>query len=186
MGKNTGVIIILSIISLTGLGLGGYTFITTVVSPQVVGNQGIILVGLWDELYVNMDYSPYDSTDYWLLEYGSNKMNDSNYISISNTNTRITLLKSGWYRLHISMVLKSIDALGYYWIRLYKNSALEGSMDFHETSANPESSFHVIDSSAFVYSNGTDYFEFVGYAIGDTDFSLDLNALNQLTIENLV
>lgn len=183
MGKNTGAIIILSIISLTGLGLGGYTFITTVVSPQDVGNQGIILVGLWDELYANMDYSPYNLAYHWLLEYGNNKLNDSNYISISNSNTRITLLKSGWYRLHISMVLGDIDALGSYKIGLYKNSVIELFMDYYGTSVDPGSSFNVIDSSAFVYSNGTDYFEFTGHALGDNDFSPESNAYNQFSIE---
>ena len=83
------------------------------------------------------------------------------------------------------MVLRSIDSSSHYWIRLLKNGDLEFSMDYHGTSIDP-ASFHNIDSSAFVHSNGTDYFEFNGFSMIDVDFSIDLNALNQLTIEYVV
>ena len=48
MSKNTVGFVILGIISIAGLGLGGYTYYTTLVNPQIVENQGIILVGIWD------------------------------------------------------------------------------------------------------------------------------------------
>lgn len=179
-------IIILIIISLTGLGLGGYTFIRTLAPPLVVENQRLILVGVWDALDDNLDFTPHDFTNNWLLEYGDNKIYNSKYISISNTNTRITLVKSGWYRLHLSIVLGSIDTSSTYWMELLKNGALEFSMDRHQTSADLESTFHVIDSSVFVYSNGADYFEFNGISNPDTAFSPGINSYNQMTIEYVV
>ncbi len=63
-----------------------------------------ILVGVWEDLSRNMDYTPFTSNGNWLFEFGDNKLNNTDYISVSNTNTRITLVKSGWYRIHVSVL----------------------------------------------------------------------------------
>ncbi len=46
MSKNTAGFVILGIISIAGLGLGGYTFYMTSLNSQIEENQGLILVGI--------------------------------------------------------------------------------------------------------------------------------------------
>ncbi len=182
MSKNTAGIIILSIISLTGLGLGGYTFIMTLSPPPVVENQGLILVGIWDALEDNLDFAPHNLQNDWLLEFGDNKLSNPDYISVSNNNTRITLLTSGWYRIHLSVLLGGINLSSIYMITIFKDGAIEKHLDLYATSANSSVWNHHIDSSAFVYSNGTNYIEITGISTKDFHVAVN-NIFNQLTIE---
>ena len=143
-----------------------------------------IVVGIWDALDDNLDFAPYNLQNNWLFEFGDNNLNNTDYISVSNTNTRITLLKSGWYRIHISALLGGISPSSNYWVRLLKDGAIESYLDFYATSSN-DSSWHYIDLSAFVYSNGTNYIEINEYSSSD-DFLPSTNDIyNQLTIEHV-
>jgi len=183
MSKNTAGFVILGLISISALGLGGYSSYMTTLSSQIEEDQGFILIGIWDELYRNTEYPPYTSTSYWLLEFGGNNLTVSDYVSISNNNTRITLLKPGWYRIQLTIVLSSIDAGSWYWIIILKNGAQEFYLLYHETSGSPESDYLTFSSSAFVYSNGTDYFEIHGDS-NTEPFSPGLSQIyNQLAIE---
>jgi len=182
MSKTTAGLVILGIISITGLGLGGFAYYKTLVSPQIVENQGLILVGIWDELDYNTDFPPYTFPSYWLLELGGNILNNSDYVSVTNNNTRFTLREPGWYRIQLTMMLSSIDASQMYWINVLKNGVLEFTLLYHETSAAPESDYFTFDSSVFVQSNGTTYFEIMGDSFGDP-FYPGSQVYNQLTIE---
>ncbi|MFX1596735.1 MAG: hypothetical protein ACFFBK_11805, partial [Promethearchaeota archaeon] len=79
--------------------------------------------------------------------------------SVSNTNTRITLLKSGWYQIHLSVLLAGISPSSIYKLRILKDGVTESFLDFYQTAVTIDSNYHSIDSSAFVYSNGTNYIE---------------------------
>jgi len=146
-----------------------------------------LFVGIWDNLGENMDYTPYDSQDNWLVELDDNKFNNSEYISVSNTNTRITLIKPGWYRLHLSVLLYDIDPNSEYWMRIMKNGVRISHFDYYGTLGTVNSRGHSIDSSDLVYSNGTDYFEINGFSPSD-DFYLTivLETLKQFTIEYVI
>ena len=65
-------------------------------------------LGIIDKKSAN--YSGYDQPGAWLFEFTDNEMNDTAYVSVSNANTRITLLKPGWYRIHLSTELNSLDS----------------------------------------------------------------------------
>ncbi len=127
---------------------------------------------------------PYEYQNDWLFEFLDNKLNNTDYISVSNTNTRITLLKSGWYRIHLSALLSGISPSSDYYVSLFKDGSMESYLDLHGTSAASVSWFHNIDSSVLVYSNGTNYIEINGFS-GD-DFQIYLDIFNQLTIEYVV
>ena len=141
-----------------------------------------IVVGIWDALDNNLDFAPHNTQDDWLLEFGDNSLNNTDYISVSNTNTRITLLKSGWYRIHLNVLLFGISPSSTYWARIYKDGSSEIYLDRHGTSATVDSIYHYIDSSGFVYSNGTNYIEINGYSLGDF-FYVSLDPFNQFKIE---
>ena len=109
-------------------------------------------------------------------------MNNTAYISVSNTNTRITLLKSGWYRIHLSVLLWGVSPDSSYWIELLKDGVRELYLDRYEQSTTVDSVMYSVDSSSFVYSNGTNYIEINGEA--DDDFWANTDdTFNQLTIE---
>ena len=95
---------------------------------EELNNLGrIIVVGVWDALEDNLDFAPHNTQNDWLLEFGDNILNDTDYISVSNTNTNnnVTLLKSGWYRIHLSVLLLGIDPSSTYWIMLNVNGTFK-------------------------------------------------------------
>ena len=142
-----------------------------------------IVVGFWDALTDNLDFTAHSTQTNWLFEFGDNKLNNTDYISVSNINTRVTLLKSGWYRIHISVLLGYMAANDVYRVYLLKDGAIEFTLDRFVTSSTIDSVWHYIDSSGFVYSDGTNYIELNGYSIFN-DFSPTVSLdYNQLTIE---
>jgi len=153
----------------------------TLISTQLAEKQELKLIGLWDEFDYNTDFTPYTTLSYWLLELRGIKIINSDYIAISNNNTRITLFKLGWYRIQLTMILSSIDADQMYWINILKNGIVKFILLHHETSATPESDYLTFDSSVFVYSNGTEYFEIMGDSFGDPFFP-GSQVYNQLSI----
>ena len=181
MGRGGTVLGIIGVI--LAAGAIGFTFVVWNGQNTTNNLTGNIVVGIWDSLDDNLDFTPYNLQKNWLFEFGDNNLNNTDYISVSNTNTRITLLKSGWYRIHISVLLGGISDSCSYRLSLLKDGAIESHLDFYVTSSTNDSSWYYIDSSAFVYSNGTNYIEINEYSTTD-DFSPSTsNIYNQLTIE---
>ncbi len=145
-------------------------------------NQTIV-VGLWDGLEHNLDFAPYNSQSDWLYEFEYNKLNNTDYISVSNTNTRITLLKPGWYQIHLNVILSSIGTSTGYWSRLLKDGFIEFYFDRLATGGTVGSSYHYIDASGFVYSNGSNYIEVNAYSTGAEFFYTSQDTFNQFMIE---
>ncbi|MFW9879258.1 MAG: hypothetical protein ACFFG0_39775 [Candidatus Thorarchaeota archaeon] len=182
MGRSGTVLGIIGII--LAAGAIGFTFIVWNSQNTTNDLTRTCVVGVWETLSDNLDFAPYNMQNNWLLEFGDNTLNNTDYISVSNINTRITLLKSGWYRIHLSVLMVGINPSNVYRVRILKDGVIESFLDFYETSAAIDSIYHSIDSSAFVYSNGTNYIEINGYSTDD--FSVPSNNLyNQLTIEFL-
>ncbi len=145
-----------------------------------------IVVGEWDTLDDNYDYAPHNLPDDWLYEFGGNNMNNTDCIAVSNSNTRITLLKSGWYRIHLTARLWDISISSTYKAIILKDGAIEFILDYLKTGAALDNLWHNFDSSAFVYSDGTNYIELNGFSNTDEDFEPypgDNQMNNQLTIE---
>ena len=144
-----------------------------------------IVVGIWDALDDNEDYAPYNSQHDWLFEFGDNNLSNTDYISVSNGDTRITLLQSGWYRIQLSVYLDSINANDIYEISLLKDGAIEWDLFRLDTSFTIESSYHYVDSSAFVYSDGTNYIEINALSLGGDYFNPDTtyDGYHHFTIE---
>ncbi len=181
MGRGGAVLGVIGII--LAAGAIGFTFV--VWNGQNTTNNMTIVVGVWDSLADNQGYPPHNALDNWLIEFGDNSLSNPNFISVSNTNTRITLLKPGWYRIHLSMVLMDINPASIYTIKLLKDGITEFFLDYYETSLAMNSQYHSVDSFAFVYSNGTNYIEINGESLlGDNNFFVRADDLfNQLTIE---
>ena len=143
----------------------------------------IIVVGIWNAFDENQDFAPHTYQNDWLLEFLNNKLNNIDFISVSNTNTRITLLKSGWYRIHLSVLLAGLGPSNIYLITIFKDGAIEFQLERYETGTSSVGYYNIY-SSAFVYSNGTNYIEINGLATAN--FYVPLDLYSQLTIEYVV
>jgi len=183
MGKGGAVLGLIGMI----LGAGGlvlWYFNWTGQSSNSTSTQNKV-VGVWDGLDENKDYAGYDQPGAFLFEFTDNEMNDTAYVSVSNANTRITLLQSGWYRIHLSTELNSLDSGLHYYLRLLKDHSIDMYLYHFDTmTSTPPGEY--IESSAFVYSDGTNYIE-IGVACGNptvNSFSISGSSnMNQFSIE---
>lgn len=141
-----------------------------------------IVVGIWDELDRNLDYSPHNLQNDWLIELGDNKLFSTEHLSLSYSYTRISLLKVGWYRIDLSMMVTDLAAGSNYRMRLYKDGEYETSFDYFELSTRNDLGYYCIHSSVFVDSDSTNYIEITGFSSTD-NFETSYQNYNHLTIE---
>lgn len=183
MSKNTVGFIVLGIVSIAGLVLGGYSFLTTqiFVEPEEPGSK---LVGIWEGLDDNYDYAPHTTSSNWLFTLLDNSYIDSEYISVNNTGTCITLKKQGWYRIQLSVLLQNLDAPDAYQIDLLKNGTVLFSLYFISTWSAYDPYYHHVHAEGYVLSDGNDYIEINAKSGIDAFYPYTANQnFNQLVIE---
>ena len=183
MSKNTVGFIVLGIISIAGFVLGGYSFLTTqiFVEPEEPGSK---LVGIWEGLDDNYDYAPYTTPTNWLFQLLNNAYIDSEYVSVNNTGTCVTLKKQGWYRIHISVLLQNLDASDSFGIELLKNGAGLFFLDFISTWSAYDPFYHNVNAEGYVLSDGNDYIELNAQSLFDAFYPYTSSQeYNQLVIE---
>ena len=189
MSKKRGGIFLLWIIAFASLGLSGYMFFKSEFigsSESTSPDSGLALVGLWDGLAKNKDYLPYTSDTSWLIEFSDIQFNNSDYISVSYSNTRFKLLKEGYYKITLLLCLEMVNVIvnSVYWIVLYRNSTIEHYFERIAVAASPSSPYFLIESSLYVKSTGLDYFVIRCHCSGDTFFTIaNTQTYNQLSIE---
>jgi len=178
-------LIIIAIIALAGLGLGGYSFYEL----QKEGNLQVILippegskvVGLWTNLSRVM-YGSYNTSDNWLIGVNNTQILKSDYVALSNNNTKFTLEVTGWYKVHLSLVLVNLTLNNEYYINFNRNNKLEFSLaKFNST----RTIYSVINLYQFIYFNSSDFFEINcnssdSFNVGTTELYQNYN---QLSIE---
>ncbi len=141
-----------------------------------------ILVGVWEDLSRNTDYASYNTNRNWLFEFGENRVNNTEYISVSNSNTNITINKSGWYKIHVSAILNDIEDNHAYSMRFYKNSAIISMSSY----LIGDLQYIYMDGTVFIECNATDYIEINAYSVLD-DFDIyPIVNYHHLTIEYVV
>ena len=185
MSSRSAGMVLLGIIALAGVGMSGYMLLKyEFISPNTPSaDSGLILVGLWDDLDTSMVYPPWDDADDWLLKLKDNQFNDSSYISVSNENTNFILLKPGFYKITLTLLLIHLDAGAIYFVELQRNSFTDHIFKTVELSANTSLTWHHIQSSLYVYGNGIDYFQINCYSLWDTSFIASGDYYCQLSIE---
>ncbi|MFX0059829.1 MAG: hypothetical protein ACFE8J_16150 [Candidatus Heimdallarchaeota archaeon] len=136
-----------------------------------------ILVGLWEELYSNRDYPPYNTATDWLIHVDDAQVNNSNYFSLSRNRTRFHLNENGWYRINIHLLISCSPGFNF-GLRVYKNDVLLSLTDWKTSAA----VYAPLDASTYLLSNSTDYFDFVVDGDGASDSWWD-QRWQQLAIE---
>ena len=185
-GRRAGMVL-LGTIALAGVGMSGYLLLKyEFMSPNTPSaDSWLILVGLWDDLETNMDYPPWDETDDWLLRLRDGRFNDSSFISVSNANTNFRLLKPGYYKITLTLLLSGLQASSVYHVVLQRNSFIDHIFERVVLSDHPGSSRYHIQSSLYVYGNGIDYFQINCNSQDDPSFIVEVigEYYNQLSIE---
>ena len=188
MSERKGAIILIGIIAIGALGFSGYIFVDntflSTAPPDSPPDSGLTLVGLWDDLVKNKEFAPFTTDSSWLIEFDNNQFNNSNYISISNNNTSFKLLKEGYYKITLLLLLNDVDASEVYWTYFIRNGLFDHCLARVAISDNPGSSYHQIESSIYVKSTGLDNFSIRCYSTGSDAFEIGhLQNFNQLSIE---
>jgi len=184
MSERKGAMVLVGIIAIAAIGFSGYMFVKNeifAVPGTPASDSGLTLVGLWDDLAKNKDYAPYNTDTSWRLEFDNNQYNDSNYISVSNSNTNFKLLKEGFYKLTILLYAYDLVPGGTYWFYLYRNNSINHCI---AKIGLPTTTYYQVESSVFVKSSGLDNFFIRAYCTGDTSFTIaTAQSFNQLSIE---
>ena len=187
MAKNSGVIIF-GIISIIALGLSGYTFVTTqiLVTPETPPPSPEI-VGVWNGLDRNLDNPDFNIDSNWLVQPLLNVYNDTAYINTSNSDTRIHLMKAGWYKIQITVLISSIAADTSYYLLLFKNEVGIFYLDYWHPSTTWDANYYAMHGTGYVLSDGDDFVEINAHSSPtDTFFIYTVGQeYNQLVIEYL-
>ena len=146
------------IIGASGLGLGVFSFINMQVYKGSPGTTCIV-VGIWDRLYKNKDYAPYDTDQSWFISADSIEVNNSEYFFLNRTNTRFHLIVSGWYR--VSLLLTLYDILGSVdiYFRAFKGGSTAVAFS-NRYNATTDGDFHTVEAQFYIFSDGSDYYDF--------------------------
>jgi len=186
MSGRKGGMVLLGIIAIAALGLSGYLFVKNEILDAPSPGGGLNLVGLWDDLAKNKEYATFTTDHSWLIEFDNNQFNNSNYIEVSNNNTSFKLLKEGFYKITLLLLLYNVTADEVYWTYLLRNYLYDHCLARVAISEYPGSNYHQIESSVYVKSTGLDNFSIRCYSTGSDAFDVGyLNAFNQLSIEYL-
>ena len=184
MSERKGGIILLGIIAFAALGFSGYAFVKDEFFSATSPDTGLTLVGLWDDLVKNTEYAPFTSDDSWLIEFNNNQFNNSNHISVSNNNTSFQLLREGFYKITLLLLLYDVAASEVYWAYFIRNGLYDHCLARVAISDNPSSPYHQVESSVYVKSTGLDNFSIRCYSTGSDAFEIGyLQNFNQLSIE---
>ncbi len=68
------------------------------------------------------------------------------------------------------MLVAGLTANMDYYVKLLKDGEVESQLYYYSTSSAVSSAYDSLDSSAFVYSNGTNYIEINGHSFNDDFF----------------
>ena len=148
-GNAFGIIAIL--LGASGLGLGLYLVLDDQ-DPIPIGTLHNV-IGLWESIEGGPAQNFY-------LEFEDIQINESAYFNITGANRNITLTQQGWYRFNLRFIWQGLSNLQTYYVRLYKNGSI-----YHivERVGNPPNTWHAVDESILVYSDGDDVFSFQCY-----------------------
>ena len=149
MSSNKG-IIFLSIVAIAAIGMSGASIFLLNTNTQN-NDDGILVVGLWEDCERNMDYFPYTNSYNWLIQFSDKIIQNTQYVSMSNSDTNITLLKTGMYRITLTMLLEGIVSSNSYEVNMKMNGAT--SHYFFQFQSDPDTNNNFVFFSTSVFIN---------------------------------
>ena len=182
-GKSNALIIITLIIGTSGLGMSAFTMIKyeVIQGPQgIPGEPG--LDGLNGSSYTPIAFwqAVNGSGSFFYLDFYSIQLNKSEFFTLTEGNTAITLIKMGWYKFSIRFLLSDLSSTDDYSIHIIKNMRVAEMVGLL---AHPQSSYWLISTSILVHSDGDDAFKFNCWSTGSDFFEIAITTGNQFIIE---
>lgn len=168
------------IIGASGLVLGVFSFISMQANKGSSGTTCVV-VGIWDRLYKNKNYAPYDSDQTYLIRLDGIEVNNSEYFFLNRTNTRFHLIKSGWYRFNLLLTLNDFTGTADVYFRALKEGSTAVAFAYRYNIAT-DGSYLTMEGQFYIYSDGSDYYDF-HISSGETCDVAPNNDFNQLGIE---
>ena len=186
MAKSGSIFLVL-ILSIAGLGLGGYSFYSLNFG-KCNCESNYELVGLWEDVTKNTLH-PIMNLDYaWLLEVGNPQIVNSEFIILNQStgykDTRFHLVKPGIYKISINVYLVDLLDNQGYAMDVFKDGENYSMLSFKHI-------FHVVTPNAgehvnidfYLESNGTNYYEFGCYTLSAPFALITDQKYNHLAIE---
>ena len=184
-GKGYALVIISLIIGAIGVGMGTFTALnyTMVEGPQgdpgeegIDGINGTLnnVIGVWE----SVDGGP---ANFFALNLSNNVVSESGYF-ILEQGFNFTLFKPGWYRFYVKFLWTSLSSLSEYSFHVTKNGITDHILEKIDY---PPETTYIVDTTAFVYSDGDDYFYLhcqYDY-IADATLITTANYYNQVVLE---
>jgi hypothetical protein len=187
-GKSYALIIISLIIGTLGAGMGIYSALNFAVieGPQgdpgedgldgLDGVNGTInnVVGVWESI----EGGPFFEFE---LNFSDNRVTESGYFTLDQ-GVNLTLTKTGWYRFNIKFRWIDLSSTYTYMFYIMKNSGVEHNLVYLDK---PIDTYEVVDTYAYVYSDGDDYFRFfcADLAATDSTYVDSGQSFNQFVLE---
>lgn len=108
----------------------------------------------------NKSYGSFTLDYNWLLSASGYYKTNSKYVTISNTSTRFTLVKSGWYLFNLNLLLKNMSVDDNYRLLIRKNGAAFKYIMRWNGRSGFNDNYFLVNRSIMLSSDGDDYYEF--------------------------
>ena len=184
-GKGYALVIVSLIIGAIGVGMGTFTALnyTVIEGPQgdpgtdgIDGVNGTInnVVGIWE----SMEGGP---ATIYTLNASDPVLIESEFCALVDNN-RFYLYTAGWYHFNIKYLWEDLMSTNGYYINVFKNGV---TGEIIERIDYPGFSTHYVDVDAYVYSNGSNYFQFYCAYFGtpDNTYVATDQRYNQIVLE---
>jgi len=172
--KRLNALIVISlIIGVSALGVGVFSVIRTYF-PEVREHETQTgIVGLWETIES-------DQSSLFTLILNDIRTNDSDFFSLNNPNTTLSLNQVGWYKVSFRFRLVSLIVSNPYGVQIWKNSLVYQDLEFEATETAKD-----INDYAYLYSDGDDEFHFECYdaMITDSFWVTSSQQYNQFVLE---
>ncbi len=170
-GKGYALVIISLVIGAIGVGMGTYSALNFAVieGPQgdsgeegVDGINGTLnnVVGIWE----TVEGGP---ATIYSVNVSDAVLLESEFCTVEDNNI-FNLHAAGWYHFNIKFLWEDLASTTSYYIIVFKSDV---SSEIIARKDLPTYTTHFVDVDAYVYSNGSDYFEFTCAYFGTPDNS---------------
>ena len=171
--KLNALIVISLIIGVSALGVGVFSVIRTYYPEEREHETQTGIVGLWEAIES-------DQLFLFTLILNDIRTNDSDFFSLNNPNTTLSLKQVGWYKASFRFILVSLVVSNPYGVQIWKNSLLYHEMEFTATETSKE-----INDYVYLYSDGNDEYHFECYdaMLSDSFWVITSQQYNQFVLE---
>ncbi len=160
--------IIAVLVGASGLGMGVYSVMNQ--NQQNALNNNLLAV--WEDVH--------GSGGNFYLDFSNNQINTTEFYSMSDGNTSITLTQSGWYKFSFNILISGLVTPETYQLVAEKNAGVYEALLYL---VDPPAPYWTVVANCYVLSDGDDIFKFRCFSGFDT-FTINPNQnYNQVSLE---